>query len=886
MSTKPVIAVLAGSGAMGGTQKAAAIFAAGLARRGYSMYFLCHEPGLWSRYAAEGGVHVVSSAMTSHDIGNFLASVRTDVIHQHVSGMAFDSPVDAVLAAIPPGPRPVLIETNVFGRFEDPDGDRLVWRRMFMSRASGIQAFQRARLQITAENLRHTTVLPSPMFPVTPVPASERLALRAELGLSAGELLAVRVGRPADCKWADWECRAFAAARGRDPRLRLLLMEPPSGLHARITAERFGAGIQVRHATDDQAWLNRLYAAADLTVHASFFGESFGYTIAEAMAAGLPVITMTTPFGDNAQVELVENGVTGWVCGGVAEMARRWVDLAADQALRVKMGIAGRARIAALTDPERGLDILEAVIAEALTGAPQPLLASVQEDLLDFAADFPAREWRLSEPAYVHPASLAFAHIYARYRNQRSRVRRWLDKARIVLPMRAVAAPAVLTIRPEPVRIAVLADGQIGGMQKAAARFAVALAADGCHVEYLSHSLGPWTDYCAQHGLIVRLTHSNGDQIYSALCDAAPHVIHQHVSGYTPESIHYLALERLYRRRAFRVIESNVFGQFNDAQSDRWVDFRMFKSMTSLITAHQRAGRPLTRDTLAKMSVLCNPVIIPAQIADEARQAVRRELGLGEDDVLVIRVGRPVDCKWADWECRALQISRRHDPRLRLLLMEPPDGLKKLIQEGRYGDGIILRSLSSDFDWMNRLYQSADLMLHGSFFGESFGYTVAEGMAAGLPVITRTTPYCDNAQTELVENGTTGWVCLGIPEMARRLLDLARDPVARRCMGDAGRARIESLAAAEIGVSVLRAVVENVITGRRAPILDARREAILAYAGDLARRQCWTSEAPGLHPLDTALGRAYTAYRTLRAQVRLSLQQVRRDTRRRAHVQP
>lgn len=426
MNKRPIIAVVAGSGTIGGTQKAAALFAAGLARRGYPVHYLCSEPGLWSRHAAEGGVHVASAAMTARDIGGFLASVRPDILHQHVSGMALDNPVYPALAGLPPDQRPSLIETNVFGRFEDPEGDRWVQRHMFVSRTSCIQAFHRARRPITPETLRHTTILTNPVLPAVPASAAERVSLRTDLDVAADEVLAVRIGRPPDCKWADWECRAFATAHRHNPRLRLLLMEPPRALWASITAGKFGPGILARPATDDQAWLNRLYAAADLTVHASYFGESFGYTIAEAMAAGLPVITLTTPFGDNAQVELVENGVTGWVCGTAAEMGRRWMELAAAPAQRDTMGSAGRARIRALANLDDGLDVLEAVIAETLTAVPQPHLQAIADDLLRFAADFPAREWRLSESTDSHPFDHAVGRCYTAYRRMRTRARKTL----------------------------------------------------------------------------------------------------------------------------------------------------------------------------------------------------------------------------------------------------------------------------------------------------------------------------------------------------------------------------------------------------------------------------------------------------------------------------
>lgn len=50
--------------------------------------------------------------------------------------------------------------------------------------------------------------------------------------------------------------------------------------------------------------LCKFYSACDVTVNFSFIGESFGYGIAESMSCGTPVITLSTPRNDNAQIEL------------------------------------------------------------------------------------------------------------------------------------------------------------------------------------------------------------------------------------------------------------------------------------------------------------------------------------------------------------------------------------------------------------------------------------------------------------------------------------------------------------------------------------------------------------------------------------------------------
>jgi hypothetical protein len=234
----------------------------------------------------------------------------------------------------------------------------------------------------------------------------------------------VRIGR-ASAKWKSWECEAFARARKETASLRLLVMEPPAALFRAIEAGRHGSGILARSETTDFEWLQTLYGAADLMVHASSGGESFGYTIAEAMAAGLPVIVRTTPWGDSAQVELVQNGATGFVCASVGEMARRWVDLANNPTLRSQMGHAAKTRIQQLASTSRETDMLEAVIMKVLTGEVSPLLTQRTADILAFAKSFRKLEWATSERAWEHPADLLGARCYGLYRSVRLSIWKW-----------------------------------------------------------------------------------------------------------------------------------------------------------------------------------------------------------------------------------------------------------------------------------------------------------------------------------------------------------------------------------------------------------------------------------------------------------------------------
>jgi glycosyltransferase involved in cell wall biosynthesis len=426
---RPHIAVLANAD-LGGTEKAATIYAVELARRGYRVDYLAKR-GPRTEYLATSGVQSVDAAQSVSGLREYLEDARPKIVHQHVPGYPFDNPLYAAIAQIRSDIRPRVIETNVFGRLEDPHSQKIVDFRFFISMASAAQAFRRAKLQVNAEALRCQTVLYYPVSPpdnsVSKVDKLTRSSIRAELGVQENEVMAVRIGRPSH-KWAAWECEAYAVAKKAVPDLRLFLMEPPHSLMNKITTGRFGAGIIVRKETSDFDWLEQLYASADLMIHASDWGESFGYTIAEGMAAGLPVITRSTPWGDNAQVELVSNRETGFVCWSVPEMARRLVELTRSQSMRSKMGRAALDRIKQLADVDREMDILEEAINVCLGKATRCKIAERNVRLLDFVAHFPKLENTTSEGFFDHSIDFTVGCLYSGYRTARSGLRSIFDR--------------------------------------------------------------------------------------------------------------------------------------------------------------------------------------------------------------------------------------------------------------------------------------------------------------------------------------------------------------------------------------------------------------------------------------------------------------------------
>jgi glycosyltransferase involved in cell wall biosynthesis len=422
---KVQVCVLAEAG-LGGTGKAAAIYATELVSRGYDVDYFASE-GPRTAFLRSRGVRSLEPGKSNEDLYNYIARDRPEVIHQHVPGYPTNNRLYRVVRRLPLNERPKIIETNVFGRLEDPEGDELVDFRMFVSMASAAQCFRRARIRDPAPFLDRHTVLYNPVLPMRNIDPTARGKFREQLGVTDSEVLAIRIGRPGH-KWTAWECKAYAVAKNDVPQLRLFLMEPPQWLVCKIEHGKFGGGIIVRAETNDFDWLDRLYAAADLMIHTTDWGESFGYTIAEAMAARLPVITRSTPWGDNAQVELVGNGQTGFVCWSISEMARRLSDLGQDSELRARMGTAGAKRIFELSSVESETDLLEEVINHVLSGQSVLRVRARNARLREFCRRFSLLQRATSERFPVHPCDLAVGSLYSRYRSARSGARVIFDR--------------------------------------------------------------------------------------------------------------------------------------------------------------------------------------------------------------------------------------------------------------------------------------------------------------------------------------------------------------------------------------------------------------------------------------------------------------------------
>lgn len=355
---------------LGGTEKAACRWARGLRERGHEVAALTLCDGPRRAELAAAGILAQVLPAKAEDIAGALQSLQPEVIHAHAPGQPHEGDVlGEALALLPKIP---LVQTNIFGRLDNALEDRWTDFRLFISWTSAVQAARRSFLPLDAAFFRRASVAVYPLDPAVPVDPAEVERFRAECGVVAGEVLFGRLSRPEPNKWTELPLGAFRRARAENPRLKLLLREPPPEVARRLRASSDAASFVILPATHDAAALALTLASLDVVLHTSSVGESFGYGIAEPMNYGKPVITNSTPWADQAQVELVRDGECGCIASTTARMAKAILQLAADAEKREHFGRAGQAHIRRLADPAESLDRLEGALIAAAGAHENP----------------------------------------------------------------------------------------------------------------------------------------------------------------------------------------------------------------------------------------------------------------------------------------------------------------------------------------------------------------------------------------------------------------------------------------------------------------------------------------------------------------------------------
>ena len=285
----------------GGTERAAAIFAAGYARRGHDSRLLCLKRGVRAAYLTERNVPILDA--TDAGWKAVLTDWKPEVVHIHSHGLP-EQVVDEIVALCESA---IFVETNVFST-PSPWETHLTYSFQLGEHAAALYISRGGRAEIVRR-------ISYPLDDMSFLPREESWSARREarerLGLEADGVVVGRVGQDYMGKWSNNYIDCFSALTDI-PGVRFLIINPPTELRARLEGEsRIAQRLRVINCIEDDEMLRDAYLAMDVMLHIADQGESFGYAIAEAISVGTPVVSLSTPWGDNTQAEIVRTGLNG-----------------------------------------------------------------------------------------------------------------------------------------------------------------------------------------------------------------------------------------------------------------------------------------------------------------------------------------------------------------------------------------------------------------------------------------------------------------------------------------------------------------------------------------------------------------------------------------------
>lgn len=291
-----------------------------------------------------------------------------DVVHVTRAGVA--EPL--VPAARREAGVPVLVESNVFGAVDASSDEAGFTCHLFPSKMCALR--YRLRLGLTGPEFhdRHRVSFWPVDLAGLRAQAPPREEAKRRLGLDPERPVVVRVGRDNDRKWRNLLVDMVPPLLELTPEAQVVFVGATPAKLRRLERKGVLDRVHLFAPTASEEELVGFYAAGDVFVTAAEIGESHSFAIEEAMCVGLPVVTCSTPWVDNAQVEQVDPGETGYLADHPVQFAEAVADLLRNDERRREFSERARAKCDALYDAPALTRQLERLYRALLDGEAPP----------------------------------------------------------------------------------------------------------------------------------------------------------------------------------------------------------------------------------------------------------------------------------------------------------------------------------------------------------------------------------------------------------------------------------------------------------------------------------------------------------------------------------
>lgn len=308
---------------------------------------------------------------------------ETDVFHWHGYGTLNQSLFNTIKENRPK----LVIQTNVFGAYEYSPLYDLIDYDLYVSKMILIRRMEQDGHLNDNFNWKRK-VLHNPIDidlinSLTPGNSeTQKFKYRHQL---QDYFIIGRIGRQDNAKFDLITLDAFAEFSRKIANARFLLVGATPQILAHAELLNITDKLIIFENTPDLKTLLLYYTVLDIFLAASKIGESFGIVIAEAMTIGIPVVTISTPTRDNAQIELVDNGQTGLVVErDIEKIVSALLVLYKDEKTRNKLSVLSKQKVAKEYKANNIIKSMEDLIFDHLN---MPIPKLEKSLILDFSSE-------------------------------------------------------------------------------------------------------------------------------------------------------------------------------------------------------------------------------------------------------------------------------------------------------------------------------------------------------------------------------------------------------------------------------------------------------------------------------------------------------------------
>jgi len=287
----------------GGAQRAAQVFAEAYQQLGHdSRLLVFYDLGV--RFEELSGNIKIWQYLSDKNIDE-IKKWMPDVIHIHAHALKSDD-VAGFLNTLPLNQIKV-IEQNVFST---PSA----WtKQVDCSFQFSYWAYWLYKLR--GGDISRAGIVPNPVRcdSFTPSNESEVSLFKKKYNIPEDAYVIGRIGQNYIGKWSVVTINVFNNLAKTNSNIYLVLVNPPANILKAVSKSRYKNRIINIESIIGDKQLSIAYSAFDVMLRVAEMGESFGYVLVESILCGTPVVTLSTPWGDNSQCEVVKNGNGGFI---------------------------------------------------------------------------------------------------------------------------------------------------------------------------------------------------------------------------------------------------------------------------------------------------------------------------------------------------------------------------------------------------------------------------------------------------------------------------------------------------------------------------------------------------------------------------------------------